>query len=213
MKLNRAAFIIFSIVLVDQVVKVLVKTSMFLGEEFPVLGNWFLIHFTENNGMAFGMEFAGAYGKLILSLLRLFAVAGISYVLYYVCKKNYKSGIVVSIALILAGALGNIIDTVFYGVIFGYEQYLFGRVVDMFYFPLIESAFPQWFPIWGGEDFIFFRPVFNIADASITIGVFNILLFQRSFFSSEISSLGDTETDSDEEIVESSVNSSTAGSA
>lgn len=173
---------------------------MYLGQEFKVIGDWFIIHFTENNGMAFGMEWEGAYGKLFLSLFRIFAVIGIGIWLYSLIKKKASSKLIISIALVFAGALGNILDSIFYGKIFstseyqvaslfpaegGYADFLHGKVVDMFYFPLIEGRFPEWFPVWGGEGFIFFRPVFNIADSSITIGVFLILIFQSSIFHHE----------------------------
>ncbi|RRN77616.1 lipoprotein signal peptidase, partial [Pseudoxanthomonas sp. SGD-10] len=146
----------------------------------------FIIHFTENNGMAFGMEFGGKAGKLALSLFRIVAVCGIGYGLHYLIKNKYHRGFILSVALIFAGALGNIIDSVFYGVIYGYEELFHGRVVDMFYFPIIKGHFPDWLPIWGGEDFLFFRPVFNIADAAISIGVIIILLRQKVYFKEEI---------------------------
>lgn len=170
---------------------------MYLGQEYPIFGNWFIIHFTENNGMAFGMEFDGNYGKLFLSVFRIFAVIGLGYYLYSLVKQKALPGYIASIALIFAGALGNIIDSVFYGLIFnesynqiatifppegGYSGLLHGRVVDMFYFPIIDGHFPEWFPFWGGEEFIFFRPVFNLADAAISIGVFIIILNQKQFF-------------------------------
>lgn len=196
-KLTKAALIIFLIIFIDQVIKIWVKTHMFLGMEYRIFGKWFYIHFAENNGMAFGMEFNMEFGKILLSLFRIFAVFGIAWYLWYIIKKNASMGLITSIAMILSGALGNIIDSVFYGVIFndsthqiaslfppdgGYSSLLHGKVVDMFYFPLIQGHFPQWFPFWGGEHFLFFRPVFNIADASITIGVVLILLFQKRFF-------------------------------
>lgn len=171
---------------------------MYLGQEFPVFDNWFFIHFTENPGMAFGMEFGGEYGKLALSLFRIVAVSAIGYVLFTLPKETPK-GLKVCGALVLAGAIGNIIDSAFYGVIFndsfnqlatlfpaegGYSSLLHGRVVDMFWFPLYAGNFPEWFPIWGGEDFLFFRPVFNIADASISIGIALIFVFYRDFFKS-----------------------------
>jgi signal peptidase II len=189
--------IVFFVLLVDQAIKFYIKTHFFLGEEYHVAGNWFILHFTENNGMAFGMEFAGRYGKLFLSIFRIGAVAAIGYYLYDLVKKNAPIGLLISISLILAGALGNIIDSSFYGLLFsdsnyevasflpkggGYAGFLHGRVVDMFYFPIIEGHFPSWFPIWGTEEFIFFRPVFNFSDSSISVGVFLILLFQRKFF-------------------------------
>lgn len=162
------------------------------------MGDWFIIHFTENPGMAFGMEFDGQYGKLFLSIFRIVAVTGIGWYLYTLSKnKNIHKGYIYSWALIFAGAIGNIIDSAFYGMIFndsnyqvaqflppegGYSSFLHGKVVDMFYFPIIEGHFPQWFPFWGGEQFIFFRPVFNFADGSITVGVLIILFFQKKFF-------------------------------
>lgn len=152
-----------------------------MGEEHNIIGNWFIIHYTENNGMAFGLELGGNWGKLALSLFRIFAVFGIAYVLHYIIKHKYHFGLITCVSLIFAGAIGNIIDSVFYGVFFGYEKILHGRVVDMFYFPIIQGHYPQWFPFWGGEEFIFFRPVFNLADASISVGVIAIFLFQKKF--------------------------------
>ena len=170
---------------------------MALGDEFRIAGNWFIIHFVENNGMAFGFEFAGVYGKLFLSLFRIFAVIGIGWYLIHLLRKELPLGFLISIALIFTGAMGNIIDSVFYGVIFdhsygqvasvfpqggGYSSLLHGKVVDMFYFPIINGFYPDWIPILGGREFVFFRPVFNIADSSITLGIFSILLFYRRQF-------------------------------
>ncbi len=197
--ISHPIFIIVSVLLIDQWSKILVKTTMYLGQEFPVLGNWFFIHFTENPGMAFGMEFGGEYGKLFLSLFRIVAVSAIGYVLFTL-PQNTPKGLKICGSFVLAGAIGNIIDSVFYGVIFndslnqlatlfpeqgGYSSLLHGRVVDMFWFPLIEGVFPDWFPIWGGEEFLFFRPVFNVADASISVGIVAILLFYRNFFKNQ----------------------------
>ncbi len=194
--ISHPVTIIFLVLIVDQWSKVLVKTTMYLGQEFPVLGNWFYIHFTENPGMAFGMEFGGDYGKLALSLFRIVAVSAIGYVLFTLPKETPK-GLKICGALVLAGAIGNIIDSVFYGVIFndsfnqlasflpaegGYSSLLHGRVVDMFWFPLFEGTFPEWFPLWAGEEFLFFRPVFNVADASISIGIALIFILYRDFF-------------------------------
>ncbi|MDG1477557.1 MAG: lipoprotein signal peptidase [Vicingaceae bacterium] len=187
----------------DQWLKIWVKTNMYLSQEFPVLGNWFYIHFTENKGMAFGMEFGGEWGKLALSLFRICAVFGIGYYLFKVLPKNAHKGLKISVALIFAGAIGNILDSVFYGVIFnesfnqiasfmpeegGYAPFLYGWVVDMFWFPLMEGNFPDWMPIWGGEHFMFFRPVFNIADAAISVGIGLVFIFNKQFFPKDNSS-------------------------
>lgn len=172
---------------------------MYLGQEFRIT-DWFIIHFTENNGMAFGMELGGDYGKLFLSLFRIVFVSGMAWFLHNLIRSN-ASGIYISVvSLVFAGAIGNIIDSVFYGVIFsssdyevarlfpaegGYSGWLHGRVVDMFYFPLVSGAFPQWVPLWGGESFLFFRPVFNIADAAISVGVFMWIIFQKKIYAEE----------------------------
>lgn len=190
--------IVFLILLADQALKVWVKTNFALGDEIVVFKNWFILHFVENNGMAFGFEFAGEYGKMFLSIFRIVAVIAIGWYMFKLAKKQeLPFGFLVCIALIFAGAIGNIIDSLFYGMIFnhsygqvanifpeggGYETFLHGRVVDMFYFPIIQGQYPEWFPIRGGEYFIFFRPVFNIADSSITVGIFSILLFYRKQF-------------------------------
>lgn len=183
---TKPLIVIFLVLLADQLVKTWVKTNMYLGQEFHIIGKWFIIHFTENNGMAFGMEFGGEFGKLALSLFRIAAVAGIGYGLHYLIKHKYHRGLILNVALIFSGALGNIIDSVFYGKIYGYESWFHGRVVDMFYFPIAEGHFPTWFPIWGGEEFVFFRPVFNLADAAISVGVILILVFQKNYFKEDV---------------------------
>jgi len=198
-KLTKSVLIVFLVLFLDQLVKILVKTHMFLGEEYLVSGHWFRIHFVENNGMAFGIEFAGNYGKIFLSLFRIIAVTGIGwYLLKLVKREDVPMGFVACVALIFAGAIGNIIDSAFYGMIFndsygqvaqlfppegGYSSFLHGRVVDMLYFPILEGHYPSWFPLWGGQEFLFFRPVFNIADSSITIGILTIMIFYRRLFS------------------------------
>ncbi|MBC6109115.1 lipoprotein signal peptidase [Pedobacter fastidiosus] len=183
---TKPLILIFLVLLADQLVKTWVKTHMYLGQEFNIIGKWFIIHFTENNGMAFGMEFGGEFGKLALSLFRIAAVAGIGYGLHYLIKNKYHRGLILNVALIFSGALGNIIDSVFYGKIYGYESWFHGRVVDMFYFPIAEGHFPTWIPIWGGDEFVFFRPVFNLADAAISVGVILILIFQKNYFKEDV---------------------------
>ena len=183
---TKPLLLIFLVLLADQALKVWIKTNMFIGQEFKIFGDWFIIHFTENNGMAFGLEFGGEFGKLALSLFRVIAVAGIGYGLHYLIKRKYHRGLILNVALIFSGALGNIIDSVFYGVIYKYETLFHGRVVDMLYFPIVNSHFPAWFPIWGGEELVFFRPVFNIADTAISIGVIAIMIFQKTYFKEEI---------------------------
>ncbi len=192
--------VVIIVLLADQVSKILVKTNMTLGESIPVFGDWFILHFTENYGMAFGMEFSGEYGKLFLSLFRIVAVFFIAWYLHRLVVRSAHKGFILSVSLIFAGAVGNIIDSAFYGLIFsdsygqvagflpeegGYGSFLHGKVVDMLYFPLITGTFPSWIPFWGDQPFIFFRPVFNLADAAITTGVFMVIVFQKKFFRSQ----------------------------
>lgn len=184
--------LIIAILLIDQFIKIWVKTHMELHESIRVT-NWFYIAFIENNGMAYGMQIGS---KLLLSLFRVVAIGALGYYIWLQSKKtNVRWGYIVCLSMILAGAAGNLIDCMFYGLCFdastvghvsqyvglgnGYESFLMGRVVDMFYFPLIVTTYPDWFPICGGEDFIFFSPVFNFADSSISVGVVALLLFFR----------------------------------
>ena len=168
---------------------------MTLGQEY-VIFDWFIIHFTENVGMAFGIEFGGEYGKLALIIFRIIAVGAIGYYLFNVARKGAEGIVIVSLSLVFAGALGNIIDSTFYGLVFsdsygqvatvfpdggGYAGILYGRVVDMFYFPLIEGHFPEWFPFWGNQHFLFFSAIFTVADSAITVGMALIILFQKKF--------------------------------
>ncbi len=178
-KIVIPAVLLIGILLFDQFVKLYIKTHFMLGEEVNVFGNWFKLHFTENYGMAFGIEFGGKTGKVFLTVFRIIFVMGILWYIQSMAKKGIAMSYVISWTFIAAGALGNIIDSVFYGAYFGYDSWFHGRVVDMLYFPLIQTTIPEWFPFWAGEDFEFFRPVFNIADAAITIGFVLILLTQN----------------------------------
>ncbi|MDO9256122.1 MAG: lipoprotein signal peptidase [Bacteroidales bacterium] len=196
--LKKSFLVVFIVLFIDQALKLWIKTNMTLGQEFHVAGNWFIIHFTENNGMAFGLQFAGGYGKLALSLFRIFAVGFLGWYIFRLAKSKTAFGVIFCFSLILAGAMGNIIDSALYGMVFsestyfdvarflpaegGYSTFLHGKVVDMFYFPILEGNYPQWLPFLGGDHFIFFRPVFNVADSAITTGVLSLLIFQRQFF-------------------------------
>ena len=194
--MKKIFLITFLLLLVDQIVKFWVKTNMFLGQEFHVF-DWFIIHFTENNGMAFGMEFGGFLGKTLLTLFRIIVVTLGGVYIKSIVKLSTPKGALIALGLIIGGAIGNIIDSAFYGLIFnesynsvatflpnsgGYAPLLHGKVVDMLYFPLVNSHFPDWFPFWGGEHFIFFRPVFNLADAGISVGIILLILFYRNQF-------------------------------
>ena len=200
-KSTKVVALILLVLLIDQALKIWIKTNLSYGEEIHLLGmNWARIHFVENEGMAFGITLGGDYGKLALSLFRILAVGFLIYYLRLLIRSHASFGLVACFGLILAGAIGNIFDSAFYGLMFsdspyhsreaavmfpeggGYAGFLHGKVVDMFYFPVFDGNFPQWFPFWGGEDFQFFRPVFNVADASITVGVASLLLFHRGFF-------------------------------
>lgn len=187
MKLSRGfglGVFVSCLLVIDQVSKILVKTNMQIGESIHVFGNWFQILFIENNGMAFGMQFGGSIGKLMLTLFRVVLVAIIFiYIRKLLKKPETPAGVLFGLAAILCGALGNIIDCLFYGVIFDYAPLLYGRVVDMLYFPLIDTVLPAGFPIWGGRHIIFFRPIFNIADSCITCGAIYLILFKWKFFS------------------------------
>ncbi len=195
-----AVFIIILVLAVDQIIKAVVKTSMFYHESIRI-ADWFYIYFTENNGMAFGMEL---FGKLFLTSFRIIVVCVIVCYLYKLIKKgNVKTGFIVCLSLILAGAAGNIIDSVFYGMIFsestpfqiaqfvpwgeGYTSILHGKVVDMFYFPIIDMYWPEWLPGIGGDHFIFFSPIFNFADAAISCGIIAMLIFYNGYLSRHIS--------------------------
>jgi signal peptidase II len=194
---KKSILFIILILVADQILKIWVKTHMQIGDEIRLFGNWGMLHFIENNGMAFGMEMGGKPGKLILSVFRIIAIFGIGWFLLSIIKKKTNLGLILAVSAILAGAIGNLIDSAFYGMIFsesfthpavlfppggGYSSFLHGRVVDMFYFPIINTHWPDWSPFRPGESFIFFRPVFNIADSAITCGVFAIVIFQKRMF-------------------------------
>ncbi len=197
MKGKQVILLIVAILIADQAIKLFIKTHYYLGEEHKVIGNWFRLHFVENEGMAWGWKFGGGLGKVLLTMFRLVAVIAGTFIIRNFIRKGHSKGFIICASLIYAGALGNLIDSMFYGLIFnesdpftqnlaqifpsggGYAGFLHGKVVDMFYFPLIDTILPSWVPFWGGERFEFFQPVFNLADASISVGVIVLFLFQK----------------------------------
>lgn len=200
MKLRQVVLIIILILIADQALKFFIKTNYHINEEHKVMGNWFRLHFVENKGMAWGWEFGGNFGKMFLTLFRLFAVVFGVYYIRKIVKEKMHTGFIICVALIFAGAVGNLIDSLFYGLIFtespemttivadvvspgkGYGGFFHGKVVDMLYFPIFDGQWPSWMPLVGGDKFEFFSPVFNIADAAISVGVISILMFQKRFF-------------------------------
>ena len=193
--MKKSIIIIILILLIDQISKIYIKTNFLYGEEVVVF-DWFRIHFIENNGMAWGAEFGGKAGKLFLTIFRLFAITGIGYWLYKSIKNEANKILVVAISLIFAGAMGNIIDSVFYGIIFDtpyrevatmfaeepYGKLFFGKVVDMLYFPIWTGDLPEWLPFWGGKSFTFFNAIFNVADSAISLGVGLLIVFNKKAF-------------------------------
>ncbi len=190
------------ILVIDQASKIYIKTHFYYHEQIPILGqDWAYLHFVENNGAAFGLSLGGDWGKLALTTFRIITVAILAYFINYLIKRKENMGMIMALALVFAGAIGNIIDSVFYGVIFsesgftpdgiaqfmppegGYSSLFHGKVVDMFYFPMINTQWPEWVPYFGGQPFQFFRPVFNVADSSIFSGMVILLIFYRDFFS------------------------------
>ena len=199
MSKKKIIIIVILLLVIDQVVKIWVKTHMTIDQSYTVFPNWFFIRFIENEGAAFGMKIAGEYGKLMLSLFRIVAVGVLIWYIGRLRKKSAPTGVVAGFCLILAGAAGNIFDSAFYGLMFsestfttvatmfpeggGYAGFLHGKVVDMLYFPIWNGTWPSWFPWVGGDSFTFFSPIFNIADSYITIAIIYMILFQRKFFS------------------------------
>lgn len=198
MKLRSAILIILLIIIADQALKIWIKTTFPFGHVMDVMGlGWAKLYFIENEGMAWGWKFGGEWGKMILTLFRLVAVLFGTWYLSRIIKQKYSRGFILCASLIYAGALGNLIDSMFYGLIFeessyvhvakifppkGYAGFLHGKVVDMLYFPMVHSTIPNWVPFVGGNEFEFFSPIFNIADASISVGVITLLIFQKRFF-------------------------------
>ena len=201
MKLSKGnKFLLFGVLLVviDQVIKILVKTNMELGQHIYVIGNWFQILFIENEGMAFGMKFGGSVGKFLLSFFRIGLFAALCWWISSLVRKSRNedgtlarledgtpvvpNGVLFGLTLITAGAFGNIIDSLFYGLIFDYAPFMFGRVMDMFHFPIIDTTWPSWVPFVGGNHFLFFAPVFNFADSCVTVGALYLIFFQYKFF-------------------------------
>ncbi len=221
MKSKHLVFIILAIIFADQALKFYIKLNYYAGEEHNVFGDWFKLHFVENEGMAWGWKFGGSVGKIILTLFRLVAVIWGTFLLKDFIAKKYHKGFIICAGFIYAGALGNLLDSMFYGLIFensvpielgggnvakifpkggGYTTFLHGKVVDMLHFPLIETTYPSWFPFWAGQKFTFFDPVFNLADASISVGVITILIFQNTFFKKEEVKAEETAT-SNEDVI------------
>lgn len=196
--MKKSIFLIVLILAIDQISKIYVKTNFLYGEEVVVF-DWFKIHFIENNGMAWGAEFGGRAGKLFLTIFRLFAITGIGYWLFKSIKEKSHNVLIIAVSLIFAGAMGNIIDSVFYGVIFDtpyngiatlfaekpYGDLFFGKVVDMLYFPMWSGDLPNWIPVWGGKHFTFFNAIFNVADSAISIGVALLIVFNKKAFPKE----------------------------
>lgn len=200
LKGKHIAGLIIILLIIDQAFKIFIKTHYYLGEEHQVIGKWFRLHFVENEGMAWGLQLGGDFGKIALTLFRLVAVIWGTFYLRRLIRKKAARGFIICVSLIYAGAAGNLIDSMFYGMIFnasdpyvhnvaqllpasgGYADFLHGRVVDMLYFPMIDTVLPNWVPFWGGKTFTFFDPVFNLADFYISFSFFALLIFQKKFF-------------------------------
>lgn len=222
MKTKHIFIIVFLVLLADQALKIYIKTTMPINTYRGVFGSWFQLYFVENPGMAYGWKFGGNWGKLILTVFRLGAVVFGTFYLKRIIKMGYHRGFIICASLIYAGAIGNLIDSCFYGMIFdkgmiydpiagdyslyngiaqfaksGYSSFLHGNVVDMLHFPIIHGTFPTWFPIWGGEKFEFFSPIFNIADAAISSGIITIVVFQNRFFNKKKEEVDEANVDTE----------------
>lgn len=199
---TSVSILIVLLLVIDQISKIIIKLTMTIGETIYVLGNWFQIKFIENPGAAYGFEISeGAWGKLALSLIRVVAIIALAFYVNHLLKNKAPKGVLFGFALIFAGAIGNLIDSMFYGLIFtestmwesakyvdwgtGYTSFLHGKVVDMLYFPVIDTTYPEWIPKWGGDRFIFFSPIFNLADSYISIGFLYLIIFKRKYFNTE----------------------------
>jgi len=188
MKIAKFFLIALGVIVIDQASKLLVWKYMHIHQEVNVIGEWFRLHYLLNPGMAFGIRWQSEFGKMALTLFRIAAMFGIGYYLYRMIMRGAHRGFLVAMALILGGAIGNVIDSTFYGVFLNNApldspyRWFHGQVIDMLFFPIFDFYWPQWVPIWGGDNFVFFSPVFNIADSSIFLGVVSILIFQRKFF-------------------------------
>lgn len=218
LKKRHIILIIGLIIIADQALKIYIKTHYHPGESRPVLGNWFQMYFIENEGMAYGWKFGGGFGKIALTLFRLAAVIFGVFYLGKIIEKKFHPGYVILASLVFAGALGNLLDSLFYGLIFdkssftsddisgiftghGYASFLHGNVVDMIYLPLIHiRKLPDWIPFWGGKPFSFFNYIFNIADASVSIGVIGIILFRKSFFKNDTKKIDSDDTSIGEQL-------------
>jgi len=192
-------FLATIIIVLDQVIKTWVRTHMDFNQEIHFLGSRGMLRYTENNGMAFGWEIGGSWGKLVLTIFRIVAVLGIGYGLIHLIRHKYHRGLIMCVALIFAGALGNIIDSTFYGLIYQHRDLFQGRVVDMFYFPLFKGTYPSWFPVWHGQSFEFFEPIFNLADSAISVGVILILIYQKRYFKHEVPEISNPNSEMVEE--------------
>lgn len=208
MKVAKFFLIALAVIIIDQTSKILVWKYMYIHQEINVIGDWFRLHYLLNPGMAFGIRWQSEFGKMALTLFRIAAMFGIGYYLYRMIQKGAHRGFLLAMALILGGAIGNVIDSTFYGVLLNNAlpdspyKWFHGQVIDMLFFPIFDFYWPQWVPVWGGDNFVFFSPVFNIADSSIFVGVVSILIFQKRFFREKETTTTSTSSDRVEPVEE-----------